>query len=132
MILIDGEGIPLSVFTLGANVAEVHAIENLVDVRQVDKKPERLVYDKAADADWLRGAMEEREIELICPHRRGRKKPPRQDGRSLRRYARRYKVERTISWLQNFRRLVCRYERYPELFESFAVLACTIITLKRF
>ena len=50
----------------------------------------------------------------------------------MRRYARRYKVERTISWLQNFRRLVCRYERYPELFESFAVLGCLLITRKRF
>jgi len=72
MILIDGEGTPLSVFTLGANVAEVHAIENLVDVRQTDRKPERLLYDKPADADWLRDAMDEREIELICPHRRNR------------------------------------------------------------
>ena len=132
MILIDGEGTPLSVFTLGANVAEVHAIENLVDVRQTEKKPQRLLYDKAADADWLRDAMEQREIELICPHRRGRKKPPRQDGRSLRRSARRYKVERTISWLKNLRRLVCGYEVYPELFESFAVLGCMLITLKRF
>ncbi|WP_425618101.1 transposase [Anatilimnocola sp. NA78] len=43
---------------------------------------------------------------LICPHRRGRVQPPTQDGRPLRRYRRRWIIERTISWLHSFRRLV--------------------------
>jgi transposase len=131
MLMVDREGIPLSLFTLSANEAEVNAVETLVDVRMSDKTPERLMYDKAADADWLRENLEARNVELICPHRRGRKKPATQDGRPMRRYKRRNRVERTISWLFNFRRLVVRYEWYPELFEGFAFLGCLFTVMKR-
>jgi len=53
---------------------------------------------------------------VICPHRRNRRKAPTQDGRKLRRYRRRWKVERSISWLQDFRRPVTRYEHYATCF----------------
>ena len=132
MIMTDGEGLPLSAFTLSANQAEVNAIETLVDDRILDKKSERLLYDKAADADWLRTNLEARGIELICPHRSNRKKPALQDGRSLRRYKKRYKVERTIAWLFNNRRLAIRWEYYPELFEGFLHLACLYTVMNRF
>jgi transposase len=133
MLMVDGEGTPLSAFTTAANISEVHAIETLVDERACDKAPQRLLYDKAADADWLREALEVRGIALICPHRQSRTKPSTQGGRALRRlYPRRHKVERTTSWLHHFRRLNTRWEYYPELFESFAQLACMYTMLKRF
>lgn len=132
MLMVDGEGTPLSAFTTAANISEVHAIETLVDERLTTRMPKRLLYDKAADADWLREALDMREIALICPHRRSRTKPATQDGRALRRYKRRYKVERSISWLHNFRRLIIRWEYHPELFESFAHLACLYTILKGF
>ncbi len=132
MLMVDGEGTPFSAFTTAANVSEVHAIETLVDERVCDKAPQRLLYDKAADADWLREALNVRGISLICPHRQSRTKPAKQDGRALRRYKRRYKVERTMSWLHNFRRLITRWEYDPELFESFAHLACLYTILMRF
>jgi transposase len=132
MLMVDGNGLPLSAFTLSANEAEVNAIETLVDLRTCQQKPERLLYDKAADADWLRKCIAARGIELIVPHRRNRTKPPLQDGRSLRRFKRRYKVERSISWLFNNRRLITRWEFYPELFEGFLHLACLYTVLGRF
>lgn len=132
MLMVDGQGTPLSAFTTNAANSEVHAIETLVDVRTADRQPRRLMYDKAADADWLRDHLEVRDVELICPHRSNRTKPPRQDGRPLRRYKRRYKIERSISWLHNFRRLICRWEWYPELFEGFVHLACLYTILKGF
>jgi len=132
MLMVDGEGTPLSAITTSASEAEVNTIETLVDERMCDEVPPRILYDKAADADWLRESMAAREIELICPHRRGRKKPPLQDGRSLRRAKRRYKVERTISWLQNLRRLVVRYEYYDHLFQGFVQLGCLFTILKWF
>src|SRR5690606_11071426 len=113
---------PLSGFITSANNAEVNCIETLVETRVMNKPPTRLLYDRAADADWLLSSLARRRIELVCPHRRGRKKPPTQDGRALRRYARRFKVERTISWLLNLRRLVVRYEYYDHLFEGFLQL----------
>lgn len=65
------------------------------------------------------------------PHRRNRKKAPTQDGRPLRRYARRCIVERTNAWLQNFRRLVVRYERSALTFRGLIHMACALIALKR-
>jgi IS5 family transposase len=97
MLMVDGHGLPLSAFTTAANHAEVSSIETLVDVRIAEQMPERLISDKAADADWLREHLEDRGVELICPHRKGRKKPKTQDGRPLRRYCKRWIVERTIS-----------------------------------
>jgi transposase len=94
--------------------------------------PSRLIYDRAADSDPPPRTIGERGIELICPDRRGRKRPATQDGRPLRRYRKRWIVERTIGWLHAFRRLVTRYEFYAFLFHSFAKLACRMIVLRRF
>jgi transposase len=132
MLMVDGEGIPLSAFITSANHAEVNTLETLIENRVPDQMPQRLLYDKAADADWVRASLAARDVELICPHRRGRKKPPIQDGRSLRRYRRRFKVERTISWLFNLRRLVVRYEYHDYLFEGFVQLGCLFTIIKRF
>ncbi|HWL06853.1 MAG TPA: hypothetical protein VNQ76_00410 [Planctomicrobium sp.] len=90
----------------------------------LEKRPEHLLYDRAADADWLRDALASRKIELIFPYCRCRKKPPTQDGRPLRRYWKRFKVERTISWLFNCRRLTVRYECYDHLFEGLVQPGC--------
>lgn len=95
-------------------------------------KPKRLVYDLAGDSDPLRDRLAERGIELICPHRENRTKPKRQDGRKLRRYRRRWKVERTFSWLGNFRRLLVRHDRHIRIYSAFFHLACIIITLRQF
>lgn len=128
----DGNDTPLSAYTTAANHNEVNTVETLVDERTSRKKPRRLLYDKAADADWLRDSLAVRGIELICPHRANRKKPARQDGRALRRYKRRYRIERSISWLHRFRRLITRWEYYPELFEGFVHLGCLFTILKGF
>jgi transposase len=134
MLLVDGHGTPLATDVHSASPAEVRLIEPLLDSLVLKHRiPERLVYDKAADCDALRDRLWwERTIELVCPHRSNRRRKATQDGRSLRRYRRRWKVERTIAWLQNFRRLVARYEYYPHLFHGFIQLACVFTILKRF
>jgi transposase len=68
-------------------------------------------------------------VELIAPHRRTRTQRT-QDGRSLRRYRRRWKVERLFAWLQNFRRIVVRYERFAENFAGMLHLACCLMLLR--
>ena len=67
---------------------------------------------------------------FIAPHIRVRTNRF-QDGRKLRRYRRRWIVERTNAWLFNFRRLVVRYERKFENFWAFIQLACALIDLRR-
>ena len=72
-----------------------------------------------------------RGIEPIIPRRRNNPRATHQDGRKLRRYKRRWVVERTNSWLQTFRRLVARYERSAAIFTALVHLACALMTLKR-
>jgi len=74
---------------------------------------------------------EEYGIEMIAPHRRDRRHPT-QDGRSLRRYRRRWTVERFFAWLQWFRRLVTRYEYHIENFLGMVRLGCMKIMLRYF
>ncbi len=132
MVLIDGNGIPLSAIIASASPAEVTLIEPLLKERILRRRTTRLIYDRAADSDPLRFRLKRRGIELICPHRKNRRKPATQDGRPLRRYRKRWKVERSISWMQNFRRIVTRYEYHAHLFHGFVKLACLVITLNRF
>ena len=131
MVVADGEGVPLGVLVASASPHEVTLIESAVDAVVPDKQPERLIYDRAGDSDGLRDRLKGRGIELICPHRVNRQKAKRQDGRKLRRYARRWKIERTISWLGDFRRLVVHYEREIVMYMGFIHVACLIITLRK-
>jgi transposase len=73
--------------------------------------------------------MEERNVELIAPHHPTRKTKT-QDGRPLRRYKRRWMIERVFAWLQNFRRLVTRFERKAQNFLGFVRLGCVLILLR--
>lgn len=129
--MVDGEGLPLGSTITSASPAEVKLIEPLLDVTYGKSKITRLIYDKAADSDPLRDVLKKRNIELICPHRSNRKRPSRQDGRVLRRYARRWKVERTFAWLGNFRRLVVRWERKLSSYQAFFNIACMMIVLNK-
>lgn len=89
-----------------------------------------LIGDRAYDSDGLDARLHrERGITLVAPHRRSRRRPT-QDGRPLRRYVRRWKVERLFAWLQNFRRLVTRYERHAPNFLAFVQLGCILILLR--
>jgi len=61
--------------------------------------------DRAYDSDPLDQKLAEQGIEMIASHKRNRVRPSTQDGRKLRCYSRRWKVERTFAWLNKFRRL---------------------------
>ena len=136
----DGRGVPLGIQLASATPHEVTLIEKTLKQVSVPRRgpgrprqnPRRLIYDRAADSDALRQRLKRRGIELICPHRKNRSQPKLQDGRSLRRYRHRWKIERTIAWLGNYRRLLVRHERKTLIFHAFATIACLMITLKQF
>ena len=95
-------------------------------------QPERLVCDKGYDSDGLRERLLlERDIELVCPHRRNRRRAPLQDRRKLRRYRRRWKVERTFAWLGRCRRLSKDREKSVLSSEAFVKLAMIHLMLNR-
>lgn len=107
-------------------------VEATLDSSFLDHLPQRIIGDKAYDSDELdQRLVEERHVEMIAPHRSNRRKPASQDGRVLRRYKRRWKIERLFAWLQNFRRLVVRYEYHLPNFLAMAKLGCIIILLRR-
>lgn len=127
----DGRGLPLATFVADARAHEVTHIEPLVAACPWRRRLKRLIYDRAADSDPLRQRLARQGVELISPNR-WYKRRKTQDLRKLRRYRHRWKIERTISWLQRCRRLVTRYEYYSHLFQGFIQLACLRIILRQF
>jgi len=107
-------------------------VEPTLQASFVEEKPQRLVGDRAYDSDPLDERLVAEGIAMLAPHRSNRKKPPTQDGRSLRRYRRRWKVERLFAWLQNFRRVLVRWERYLENYLGFVQLGCIVILLRNY
>jgi transposase len=85
--------------------------------------------DKAYDCDWLRDQFADRGFLLIARHRSNRVKEPTSDGRSERRLSRRWKIERSNSWLHSYRRAITRFEKSVNRFEGFVTLACAFMAL---
>lgn len=132
MILVDAQGLPVAVKPAPAHPHESHLIQQLFGFMLTTQRPERIVGDKAYDSDKLDEELAAQGIEMIAPHRSNRRPENKtQDGRSLRRYARRWTVERTISWLQNFRRLCIRWEKSAVMFTGFLHLGCAYMLLKQ-
>jgi transposase len=132
MVVADGQGVPLACRTESASPAEVTLVEAVIDEVPVAETPTPLIADRAYDSDKLRRNLLAKGWDLVCPHRRGRVRPNTQDGRKLRRYRRRWKIERTISWIGSYRRLMIRHEYYSFIYQGFIHLACILICLRRF
>jgi len=132
MAIVDRHGLPLAVSTHAANHHEVTLVQLSFDFYMIEAKPENLIGDKAYDSDKLDAELREDGIEMISPHKSNRKKKKTQDGRRLRRYERRWLVERFFAWLHWQRRLLTRWEYYAENFLGFVQLASIKILLNRF
>ena len=92
-------------------------------------RPKRVIGDKAYDSDPARKTFEEtRNQPCSLLIGRNHRNVNRQDDRLWDRYRRRYTVERTFSWIGNFRRIVVRYENHINMFVAFFQLACVMVT----
>ena len=140
MVLVDGTGTPLGAYLEAASPAEVPLLEQALDTVAVGrpgkpgrprKRPDRLIADRGYDSKPLRARLARRGIEPIIPARSTHQRATHQEGRKLRRYRRRWIVERTFAWLGHFRRLVVRYERLITTYAGFFHLACALLTLRR-
>jgi hypothetical protein len=130
MAIADGSSLPLAVHAASASPHEVTLVGETLSERFVEERPSKLVGDRDYDSDPLDEELLGEGIEMIAPHRSNTKKAKTQDGRKLRRYKRRWKVERLFAWLGNFRRLVVRYERRAENYLGFVHLGCVVILLR--
>jgi transposase len=133
MAITDAAGLPVAAHVESASPHEVKLVEDTIDSSFTQYAPDKLVGDKAYDSDKLdQQLLDDRGVEMVAPHRKGRKKPKTQDGRKLRCDRRRWKVERLFAWLQNFRRLIVRYEYHVENFLAMVHLGCIKILLRFF
>jgi transposase len=105
----DRQGLPVAVHLESATPHEVTLVHATLAERFVKELPVRLIGDNAYayESDRLDADLAHRGVKLIAPHRRTRTHRT-QDGHTLRRYRRRWNIERLFAWFQNFRRIVLR------------------------
>ena len=133
-MVVDHGGVPLNHLTDAANVAETQLAEAvLTGIPEAIDIPigVPVIADRGYDSDPLREDLAEADFDLVAPHRKNREKPPTNDGRKLRRYKRRYVVERTFAWLHSYRAVVTRFERSIARYDGLVELAFAFIALNR-
>jgi transposase len=128
MATVQNQSLPVALSVHSATPHEVTQVEEMLAERTTTRRPKRMIGDKAFDSDGLDKRLAEQGIRLIAPNRSNRRKS--QDGRELRRYCRRWKVERFWAWLQSFRRLCVRYEYLVENYLSLCHLACALLLMR--
>ena len=129
MAIVDSHGLPLAVHVASASPYEPHLVPATLDARFLRQLPRRLIGDRGYDSDPLDLTLRQRYgIEMIAPNRARRR--PTHDRRPLRRYRRRWRIERLFAWLHNSRRLVTRWEYHVGNFLGLLQLACAQILLR--
>src|SRR6516225_1223466 len=123
-VVTDGQGAPLVIDTIPANTPDANLTVPLVDAippvagkpGHPRSRPERVQGDRGYDSEPHRKELRKRRIQPILAKRNT------EHGSGLGVF--RWVVERTISWLHQYRRLRIRYERRPEIHEAFLTLGC--------
>ena len=127
----EAQGIPLAVILTGANRNDVTQLHPLVGAippiagkrGRPLSKPRIVQGDRGYDHDKYRRPLHTAGIVTEIA-RRGE---PHGSGLGKTRWV----VERTISWLHNFRRLRIRFERLAFIHEAFMKIACCIICWRK-
>ncbi len=139
MLAIDGQGIPLTGILSSASTSEYNLLFPTLDTLFIEKRPNHpikktkvLIADRGYDAKWVRDELRRRGITPYIPKRRkqGQIEEPIYNKRIKPWYKIRWMVERTISWLGNYRRVTTRYEHHAHIYNAFFQLACIMICLR--
>jgi len=131
MAVADRHGLPLSVGIASGQRNEQKLVVETLKARFVEPLPEKLIGDKAYDSDPLDAELAADGVEMISPHHPRRRRKT-QDGRKLRRYRHRWRIERLFAWPLRQRRLVSRWEWKAENFLGLLQLAYAQILWRRF
>lgn len=131
-VVTDATGLPLGVAAAAANVSENELlVPALHDIPVPIPAGTPVIADRGHDSDDLRDQIEDEGLRPIIPHRVGRVRPSRNDGRCLRRYTHRWIVERTNAWLHCYRGLAVRWAHYTFMYLGLVYIALIDIALKR-
>ena len=132
-VVVDASGLPLGMATAGANVSEQDLLMPALEDVPVEVPPGTpVITDKGHDSDPLRDDLEADGYEPIIPHRKNRVRPTRNDGRRLRRYRHRWKVERTNAWLHCYRGVATRWSYYSFMYVGMVYVSFIHMALQRF
>lgn len=130
MAITDGHGLPIAVGIASGPRYEAALVTATLGQRFIRRQLDRLIGDRAYDNNALDAELRKHRVDMIAPHHPNVRNKT-QDARKLRRYRRRWLVERFWSWLMKWRRLVTRYEHKAENFLGLVQLACAVILLRR-
>ena len=130
MAVADRHGLPIAIGIASGQRHETQLVVETLRARFLKQLPKRLIGDRAYDSNGLDDELRGMGVEMIAPHNPTRKTKT-QDGRPLRRYKRRWHVERLFAWLQCSRRLITRFEHKASNFLAFLKLRCIVILLRR-
>jgi transposase len=132
-VVTDATGLPLGLAVAGAEVSEQELLlPALKDIPLAVPEGTPVIADKGHDSDPLRDDLESEGFVPIIPHRKNRVRPSRNDGRRLRRYRRRWLIERTNAWLHCYRGLAVRWSYYSFLYTGLVYLSFIHLALQRF
>jgi transposase len=126
--VVDRKGVPLAVKLTAANVHDSVVFEDLLDaippIQGLQGRPRRRPAKLHADKgyDFARGRAARRARRIAGRIARRGIDTSEKLGRQ------RWVVERTLAWLNRFRRLTVRYERRADIQEAFLTLGCILIT----
>jgi putative transposase len=130
--LIDGRGVPLAVAVEGANVPDQKLVSETLDAIPVDRpeptsqQPQNLCLDKGYSGEPVDCEVRQRGYIPHVPRKANQPSKPQR----RRTPARRWKVERTHSWLNRARRLLIRWEKKAVNYLGFLHLQFAIVTLR--
>ena len=96
MAIADRAGLPVAITIASASPHETTLVEQTLNASFLPENPARLIGDAAYDSDGLDQTLAACGIEMIAPHRSNRVHLT-QDCRQLRRYKRRWKIERLFA-----------------------------------
>jgi putative transposase len=132
-VLVDQDGGPLGAVIAGANVPDCKLLDETIEAVVVERPDpgeveQNLCLDAGYDNPSGRAAVEKHgyvgHIRPVYEDRRPKRRPGR-------RKARRWVVERTLSWLSRCRALLVRYDKHPENFLGLIQLACGLLWYRR-
>jgi len=131
-VLIDGRGVPLGAAVAGANVHDQKLVRETLDNIPVarpkpsPRKPQHLCLDKGYVGEPVERLARRRGYQPHVPVKgNAPPKPKHRRGK-----ARRWKVERTHSWLNRARRLLIRWEKKVVNYVGFLHLQFAIVALR--
>jgi transposase len=130
MAVADRHGLPIAIGIASGQRHETKLVLETLRARFLKQLPVRLIGDRAYDSNGLDTELRDLGVEMIAPHHPLRRTKT-QDGRPLRRYRRRWHVERLFAWLQCSRRLITRFEYKAANFLAFLKLRCIVLLLRR-